>query len=162
MRCWLFLPMFVVSVSLSVTRLKSAAVHAVYAVCMGSFGAALVKLLWPLFIGNWSDTVAEKVQGDWTKNVDNAHLQQESTTVIQDSTVTSGLQRTLQTNAVSEVHVLADAGSEFQGHAAATGHARSPSVVSRVASTSGILGREKKLWVLRPYLRDQINGDISR
>jgi len=32
-RCWLLLPMFVVSVCLSVTRLKSAAVCAVYAAC---------------------------------------------------------------------------------------------------------------------------------
>jgi len=36
------------SVSLSVTRLKSAMAHAVYAVCTGSFSAAFTKCLWPL------------------------------------------------------------------------------------------------------------------
>jgi len=35
-------------VCLSVTQLKSVAARAVYAVCAGSFGAAFVKLLWPV------------------------------------------------------------------------------------------------------------------
>jgi len=50
MRSWLLLPMFAVSVSLYVTRRKSAAARAVYAVCCvhGSFGAAFTKCLWPL------------------------------------------------------------------------------------------------------------------
>jgi len=50
MRCWLFLPMFAVSVRLSVTRLKSArrVQCTPHTVCAGSFGAAFVKLLWPL------------------------------------------------------------------------------------------------------------------
>jgi len=51
MRCRLLLPMFAVSVSLaislSVTRLNSAAAHAV---CAWSFGAAFAELLWPLVI----------------------------------------------------------------------------------------------------------------
>jgi len=44
-RCRLFLPMVTVSVCPSVTRLILAAAHAV---CVGSFGAAFAKLLWPL------------------------------------------------------------------------------------------------------------------
>jgi len=40
----------VCDVSLSVTQLKSAAAHEVYAAChvYGSFGAAFVKCFWPL------------------------------------------------------------------------------------------------------------------
>jgi len=42
--------MFAVSVRLSVTWLKSAAMHAVYAMFMGSFDAAFAKCLWLLVI----------------------------------------------------------------------------------------------------------------
>jgi len=44
-RCWLFLPMFAVSVCLSVTRRWRCTLHAVSA---WSFGAVFTKCLWPL------------------------------------------------------------------------------------------------------------------
>jgi len=77
-----------VCLSVSVTRLKSAAARAVYVACLcaGSFGAAFVELLWPLVI---VDVAVNRASQQWQQPVHIEEKHHEETVVV-----TNGEQQT--------------------------------------------------------------------